>query len=351
MKIILLRVCLRAYILYEIVFRRAAKYNGTLAFLLTFCLIGFYHLVDINRVEKLLIDRKWLNESKKTIGKDKAKKNFKADLYDKNMTRLVSMLTREPSPPANNFRKVSATSPCLFAKSSKIASHTVWNTDLSLEENVLFSLPLFYNFVRYSNKIDGFVYELPSHQYGRNICEFSLSTKRVLKVLSDHDPAKLHCLNASYINKPGWCFSFDSETFFVTTFGDIYPKTHSRHCPLKGKLYVLIQPEESFYNKKLPPDHGPRMTILDIRDKIRHNFTKMGCPYYVPPTATYPMADHVVKPLVDCEASYAEESGEVENVSTVKNVEEDRIVRWYLHDVDHILGMSDEDYMEYNNLK
>ena len=60
------------------------------------------------------------------------------------------------------------------------------------------------------------------------------------------------------------------------------------------------------------------MTILDIRDKIRYNFTKMGCPYYVPPTATYPMADHVVKPLVDSKASYAEEDGgEVENSSTV----------------------------------
>ena len=60
-----------------------------------------------------------------------------------------------------------------------IGTHTVWNTDLSLEKNVLFSLPLFYNFVRYSNKIDGFVYELPSNVYGRNLCEFSLSTKRV----------------------------------------------------------------------------------------------------------------------------------------------------------------------------
>ena len=339
--VLVVKLCFRTYILYEIVFRRTAEYQWQLITL--FCLIGFYHFLD----------RESLDETKKAITKGGAKQRLKVDLWNKNMMQLVSKLTRQPSPAAKNFRKVSTMSPCLFAKSSKIDSHSVWNADLSLEDNVLLSLPRFYDFVRRSrsNQIDGFCYELPSNVYGRNLCEFSLSTKRVLKLLSDHDPAKLHCLDVSYINKPGWCFSFDSETFFVTTFGDIYPKTHSRHCPLKGKMYVLIQPEESFYNKKLPPDHGPRMTILDIRDKIRHNFTKMGCPYYVPPTATYPMADHVVKPLVDSEASYCEEeSGEVEKASKVI-VKEDRIVRWYLHDVDQILAMSHEQYAEYINLK
>ena len=50
-------------------------------------------------------------------------------------------------------------------------------------------------------------------------------------------------------------------------------------------------------------------------------------------------------------ASYAEEDGgEVENSSKVI-VKENRIARWYLHDVDRILAMSNEEYAEYNDLK
>ena len=133
--------------------------------------------------------------------------------------------TRQPSPSAKNFRKVSTMSPCLFAKSSKIALHSVWNADLSLEDNVLLSLPVFYDFVRRSNQIDGFVYELPSNVYGRSLCEFSLSTKRVLKVLSDHDPAKLHCLNVSYINKPGGAFRLIQRRFLSLHLG-IFTQKH-----------------------------------------------------------------------------------------------------------------------------
>ena len=97
----------------------------------------------------------------KKLSQGSAKQRLKVDLWNKNMMHLVSVLTRRPSPSAKNFRKVSTMSPCLFAKSSKIDSHSAWNADLSLEDNVLLSLPLFYDFVRRSNQIDGFVYELP----------------------------------------------------------------------------------------------------------------------------------------------------------------------------------------------
>ena len=175
------KLCFRTYVLYEIVFRRAAEYHGKLCseellntMAKLFCLTYLYHFVDVRQES--------LDESKKAIIKGNAEQRRKVDLWGKKMMHLVSVLTQRPSPSANNFRKVSAISPCLFAKSSKIDSHAVWNTDLSLEENILLSLPLFYDFVRRSrsNQTDGFVYELPN--YGRNLCEFSLSTKRVLKV-------------------------------------------------------------------------------------------------------------------------------------------------------------------------
>merc|ERR1712167_264497 len=85
---------------------------------------------------------------------------------------------------------------------------------------------------------------------------------------AENDPTQLNCMEANFIDKAGWCFSFDTETFFVTTFGDIYPKSHSRHCHLKNKMYVLIQPEESFYKKKLPDDHSPNSEIKAFEIKF-----------------------------------------------------------------------------------
>lgn len=275
--------------------------------------------------------------------------------WEENMLNIIALSvgSLQNTTPALNFGELSKQSPCLFAKTSKIASHTTWNYDLTLEQNILHSLPSFYLFINKIKRLDGFVFELPSELYGRNLCEFSLTVKRVLSILSENDPAGLDCMKADFISKAGWCFSFDTETFFITTFGSIYPKTHSRHCPMKNKMYILIQPEESFYIKKLPEDHGPNMVIKDIRDKIRYNFQRHLCPYYVPPTASYPMADHIVKPLVDVAASYKEDDEvDTNDESAVTNLEikNDHIVKFYLHDLEKVLLMDEEEYNQYVKL-
>ena len=76
----------------------------------------------------------------------------------------------------------------------KIASHTTWNYDLTLEENILQSLPLFYIFIKNISKIDGFAFEIPSNLYGRNLTEFSITVKRVLTCLAENDPTQLNCM-------------------------------------------------------------------------------------------------------------------------------------------------------------
>lgn len=117
-------------------------------------------------------------------------------------------------------------------------------------------------------------------------------------------------------------------------------------------MYVLIQPEESFYKKKLPEDHGPNSEIKDIRDKIRNNFAKKLCPYYVPPTKSYPMAHHIVKPLIDVESSYIKEQQDVanDNKDEPVRVKKDRIVEFYLHNIPKILSMNEEEYKNYIQL-
>lgn len=46
-------------------------------------------------------------------------------------------------------------------------------------------------------------------------------------------------MNKSYIDKHGWVFEFNRETF-VTTFAPFYPASHSEDA------FVLCQPEISF---------------------------------------------------------------------------------------------------------
>jgi hypothetical protein len=342
---LLLKFTFRAYLLYKV--DKSYEVSAHFTMLVNFILVCGFYFLD----RHVHLDHK-PGYNIRTGGDlatiDKQREDVLETKWNSNMLNLVSLVGDiENTKPAKNFRKLAKLSPCLFAKSSKIASHVTWNYDLSLEKNILQSLPLFYTFIKNIQKLDGFAFEVPTNLYGRNLCEFSVTVMRVLTVLSDNDPAKLNCMKAGFIDKAGWCFSFDTETFFVTTFGDIYPKTHSRHCHLKNKMYILIQPEVSFYNKKLPSDHGPSAIISDIRDKIRYNFQKKMCPYYVPSSPSYPMADHIVKPLIDIKSSYTENYDKMETNAVVKK---NRIVKFYLHDVEKITLMNNEEYKKYNGL-
>ena len=76
--------------------------------------------------------------------------------------------------------------------------------------------------------LDGFVFELPGGEFGQDVHQFGGGVRRVLKCISNNDPAGFHCMNKSYISKVGWSFEFDSVPIFVTTFAPCYPENHSR---------------------------------------------------------------------------------------------------------------------------
>lgn len=362
---LLFKFTFRTYVLYEVIFNDRF-FEKTTALSLTFILLSIFYYLDSGNVKQLFNDYddndngtiiinntvQYNDDVNRLKQQNEQKINILDQRWNDNMLNLILQRDIYNTKPAINFKKLSKVSPCLFAKSSKIASHTTWNYDLTLEENILQSLPLFYIFIKNISKIDGFAFEIPSNLYGRNLTEFSITVKRVLTCLAENDPTQLNCMEANFIDKAGWCFSFDTETFFVTTFGDIYPKSHSRHCHLKNKMYVLIQPEESFYKKKLPEDHGPNSEIKDIRDKIRNNFAKKLCPYYVPPTKSYPMAHHIVKPLIDVESSYHINEQHIVNNNKDKPVivKKDHIVEFYLHNILKIKQMNAIEYKNYIQL-
>lgn len=128
---------------------------------------------------------------------------------------------------------------------------------------------------------------------------FGTGLYKVLKLISDFDPAGLHCMNKSYVGKRGWVFEFNKLTFFITTFAPFYPSMHPRYSFGADSCYILFQPELSFAFHDLPPDttetkwEGPE----SVRDKIRVAFKEAGRPYSVPESVSSPMALEMLRPI------------------------------------------------------
>lgn len=96
--------------------------------------------------------------------------------------------------------------------------------------SILRSLPALAKFliVGASLHLDGFLFELPGEQFGQTVEDFGRGVRRVLKCISDYDPAGFHCMNKSYLGKVGWSFEYGGTPIFVTTFAPCYPENHSR---------------------------------------------------------------------------------------------------------------------------
>lgn len=149
--------------------------------------------------------------------------------------------------------------------------------------------------------LDGFVFELPGDKFGMDIETFGQGVRRILKYISDQDPAGYHCMNKSFVSQIGWTFEFDSIPIFVTTFAPCYHSNHSRYAFGAKNGFVLLQPMYSFAIHDIGKDTP--ITNWDnpktIRDKIRVAYKENGRPYQIRPTVYYPMAHDIVKPLIE----------------------------------------------------
>lgn len=204
---------------------------------------------------------------------------------------------------AKSFRNVCQKSSCLFARKARIMASIDWDNSATFARNIENNVGGFKLFLQTieSIGIDGFAFKIPC-RYAKNESYLAESVLRIFRMLVVHDPSGHDCLDNNFVHKNGWRFSFDFEPFFVTTFANFYPKTHSRFC--EEGTFILFQPERSFYEKKLPEDHGVHDRVLTIRDRIRANFAKHGCPYYVPETPYYPAAHHIIRPIKDEKESF-----------------------------------------------
>jgi FPC/CPF motif-containing protein YcgG len=132
--------------------------------------------------------------------------------------------------------------------------------------------------------------------------DFAQIFKQILRYLSDHDPAKRHCMSVSpsRIGQTGWVFEFDRVTFFITTFTPHYSESHPRYAhDSKNYCHILFQPELSFLRHNLPDDTPDTNWTQPItsRDKIRVAFRKNGREYPIRPTIYYPPSHDMIRPL------------------------------------------------------
>ncbi|XP_019635158.1 PREDICTED: uncharacterized protein LOC109478113 [Branchiostoma belcheri] len=200
-----------------------------------------------------------------------------------------------------NFTSVKEGTECVFARAARLWGSADWVDRLSLEENIRRSLPMFIKFcaLQFHLGLDGFLFELPAKDFGNSPEDLGNGVRRLLKVLSDVDPAGVHCMDKSYVSKRGWCFEFDRCTFFVTTFAPCYPETHSRFNFNSENSFVLLQPEESFLRHDIGADtpHTDWENPRTARDQIRAAYRRAGRPYVIRDTVIYPPVHDIVKPL------------------------------------------------------
>jgi len=192
-------------------------------------------------------------------------------------------------------------SDCLFAKKAIIWGSYPWDSELSLEDNIIKSIPALARFYEYGReqKLDGFVYEVQGTQYSRDVEVFGETVRRVMRVVGDNDPSDSPMENIN--GKRGWRFAWNEHNTFVTTFAPCYHQNHARY-PFSSSqefnsCWILFQPEWSFGIHNIGADHPWDDTKTTVRQKIRQKFREVGRPYYVPPTRFYPMAPMIVPPL------------------------------------------------------
>lgn len=223
---------------------------------------------------------------------------------------IVSLVSYdvEDTPSLQRFETIKVQSNCVFARNARVWGSPSWTEELGLEGNIYRLLPMLLKFTVMcsSKKLDAFLVELPGIPYGSSIEKFGDAVYRVLKVISDNDPAQIRCMNKSYVGKRGWVFEFNKVTFFITTFAPFYPENHARYAFGAENCYILFQPELSFAFHDLPPDTSETNweNPQTVRDKIRVAFREAGRQYFIPESVHSPMVYEIIRPVNDCDVMY-----------------------------------------------
>lgn len=261
-----------------------------------------------------------MNRLADCIVEAKARKSIQDSLDDSTRTESTTTSARSSSLDTSSysnahnetlehFSSIKKSTECPFARAANLWGGLMPSSseNCSIEDQADAHVPPLLDFCEQIAEgkqpaLDGFCIEIDDEAATKGGPEeFGQCVRRMLTAICDKDPAGENVMAASYIDRPGWRFRFHSTDFFVTTFAPCYPETSSRYGFGSNKAFILLQPEISFLRHGLPADspetdwESPR----NIREKARVAFKNAGRPYYIPETTSYPMVEHIVKPLCD----------------------------------------------------
>lgn len=182
-----------------------------------------------------------------------------------------------------DWERIKSNTHCVFAKTSRVMGGARWDPKLTLEENVVRSIPLLVQFnMRMTNgaNYDGFVIEVEDEAYGDTIEHFGSTVTRILETLSIYDPEHDHAMfGPIHLNVWNFTFGGTQASFFISSFAPCYGKQHSRFGYDTKSSFVLLQPEISFSQKGISLDEDPQ----SVRHLIRKRFQQAGQPYVLAP--------------------------------------------------------------------
>jgi small GTP-binding protein len=203
------------------------------------------------------------------------------------------------------FADIKNSTECPFAKAAKLCGGKAFIKKITIKEQAKANVEALIEFTCRSNageKLDGFCIDVDDERARTGSPEeFGECVRTMLTALGDMDPSVENMMGVSYIGSRGWRFRFNRTDFFITTFAPCYPETSSRYAFGSDRAFLLLQPELSFFRHDLPADTAQTKweNPENVRDATRVAFRDAGRGYYIPENTTYPMAEHIVKPLED----------------------------------------------------
>jgi hypothetical protein len=159
---------------------------------------------------------------------------------------------------------------CTFSPHAVLWAGPRWDRRLDLEANLARQWPVLRRFTEVftTARLDAFVIAPVLKKPVRTVEELGRLVRDILICLSDADPAGDDSM-ASLLLSPGWQFSFNGVTMFVTTFSDLYPADHVRHSG--DGTFLMLQPTESFDMHGIGSRHPHS---AEIKSSVRENFER-----------------------------------------------------------------------------
>lgn len=180
----------------------------------------------------------------------------------------------EFSPP-DGFLPVVKQTHCPFATGARLCEVRTKHGDESLSDYFSRTVHDVISFSERANseELDALVYQIPTDDVETSLAGLGRLVGTLIRTLLRLDPNGPQQFDRDTILQPEWRLRFAGTDYFMPVFAPLYPHGHSRHIyGLEDKVFMLLQPNESFHRKL-----GPQPA--QVRKSIRGRFDAAGQSY------------------------------------------------------------------------